>query len=91
MPCADVAGLVLAIEILSPSTARYDRVVKRRFYQRAGVGEYWIVDLNARLVERWQPGQGSPEILAERLVWAPSGATEPLELALEPLFAAIGG
>ncbi|MDD6175556.1 MAG: Uma2 family endonuclease [Firmicutes bacterium] len=31
-------------EILSPSTARTDRLVKLNLYQRAGVREYWIVD-----------------------------------------------
>lgn len=32
--------LLLAIEILSPSTARYDRVVKRRLYQEYHVATY---------------------------------------------------
>lgn len=34
----------MIIEILSPSTARYDRFVKFNLYQRAKVREYWIVD-----------------------------------------------
>jgi Uma2 family endonuclease len=34
----------LVIEILSPSTSKRDRVVKKRIYERTGVGEYWIVD-----------------------------------------------
>ncbi|MBX3133522.1 MAG: Uma2 family endonuclease [Gemmatimonadaceae bacterium] len=85
----DVAGLALAIEVLSPSTARYDRVTKRRFYQRAGVAEYWIVDLDARLVERWQPGDASPEILFEQLRWLPEGAAAALEIDLTAFFAAI--
>jgi len=34
----------LIIEILSPSTASYDRIAKFRLYQKAGVREYWIVD-----------------------------------------------
>lgn len=33
----------MVIEILSPSTARHDRLVKLNEYQRAGVREYWIV------------------------------------------------
>ncbi|MCL2352589.1 MAG: Uma2 family endonuclease [Firmicutes bacterium] len=37
----------LVIEILSPSTARQDRVVKFRLYLQAGVPEYWIVDPDA--------------------------------------------
>ena len=34
----------LVIEILSPSTRKRDREVKRRLYERAGVREYWLVD-----------------------------------------------
>ncbi len=34
----------LAVEILSPSSRRRDEVVKRRLYEREGVGEYWVVD-----------------------------------------------
>ncbi|PYO90641.1 MAG: hypothetical protein DMD66_02035 [Gemmatimonadetes bacterium] len=32
----------------------------------AGVPEYWIIDLEARLVERWRPGDERPEILTEQ-------------------------
>jgi Uma2 family endonuclease len=31
-------------EVLSPSTARYDRTVKLSAYERAGVREVWLVD-----------------------------------------------
>ncbi len=34
----------MAIEILSPSTRRHDKLIKLNLYQRAGVREYWIVD-----------------------------------------------
>jgi Uma2 family endonuclease len=34
----------LAIEIISPSTGRRDRVTKRDIYARYGVPEYWLVD-----------------------------------------------
>jgi len=40
----------MVIEILSPSTARIDRVVKFRKYQQAGVKEYWIVDPDLNLL-----------------------------------------
>jgi len=36
--------LVLAVEILSPSTRRKDLFLKRSKYQDAGVQSYWIVD-----------------------------------------------
>jgi Uma2 family endonuclease len=69
----DVGVPVLAIEILSPGTAARDRGAKRRIYQRAGVAEYWIVDLDARLIERWTPADVRPEVLDQRLAWAPDG------------------
>lgn len=34
----------LTVEILSPSTAHYDRDVKREIYARTGVEELWIID-----------------------------------------------
>lgn len=34
----------LVVEVLSPSTAKKDRMVKYNRYQRAGIKEYWIVD-----------------------------------------------
>lgn len=76
---------LLFIEVLSPSTARFDRVVKRGRYQRAGI-EYWIVDLDSRLVERWMPDEDRPSIHAEQLTWQPTGATMPLVLDLERFF-----
>jgi Uma2 family endonuclease len=41
----------LVIEILSPSTADKDRVLKKNIYARFGVREYWIVDPDARSIE----------------------------------------
>ena len=83
--------LRLAVEVLSPSSARADRIVKRRRLQRAGVPEYWIVDLDARLVERWRPSDKRPEVLEGRLLWQPEGAPVPLLLDLEALFREVGG
>ena len=77
--------LLVAVEVLSPSSGRHDRVTKRPHYQRH-VPEYWIVDLDARLVERWRPGDERPEIVTETLEWHPSGATEPFRLDLTRYF-----
>jgi len=82
----DIRRLLLAVEVLSPSTARADRTVKRRRYQRADVPEYWIVDLDARLVERWRPGDERPEVLTERLTWQPDATREPLTMELAAFF-----
>jgi Uma2 family endonuclease len=81
--------LLLAVEVLSPSTARADRHLKRRRYQRAGVPEYWIVDLDARLVERWRPDDARAELLADTLDWSPVDIDEPLIIELPAFFAAV--
>ena len=81
-----VHRLVLATEVVSPSSARYDRVTKRPHYQRHRVSEYWVVDDLSQTVERWTPDDDRPELLAERLVWQPSGVDEPFELDLVQFF-----
>jgi Uma2 family endonuclease len=82
----DALPIRLAVEVLSPSTARADRIVKRRRFQRARVSEYWIVDLDARLIERWRPGDRRPEVLEEHLEWRPESSVAPLVLDLPAYF-----
>ncbi len=79
-------GLLLAAEVLSPSTARADRVRKRALYRDEGVPEYWIIDMDARTFERSTPGDPRPEILAERLEWQPAGASAPLAIDIVEFF-----
>lgn len=43
----------LVIEVLSPSTARYDRGHKKDIYERCGVREYWIVSPTDKSVEQY--------------------------------------
>ena len=88
-PIDTVIRPLLAIEVLSPGTARHDRFTKRRLYQREKISEYWIVDLDARAIERWRPSDERPELLGERIEWQPTGADEPLLIELEPLFGEI--
>jgi Uma2 family endonuclease len=38
----------LAVEIISPATARRDRIEKKRIYEANGVDEYWLVDPQRR-------------------------------------------
>ena len=81
----EVRHLVLAVEILSPGTASRDRSMKRRLYQEHA-DEYWIVDVDGRVVERWRPWDERPEILDRQLVWQPAGSTEPLTIDLPRFF-----
>lgn len=83
---SEVKRLLLAVEVLSPTTARHDRGKKRHIYQAEGVGEYWIVDLDARCVERWRPEDTRPEVVHEVLEWRPEGGEEALVVDLGRLF-----
>ena len=85
----EVARPILAVEVLSPRTAARDRRIKRRLYQQAAVPDYWIVDLDSRLVERWRPEDDRPEILSETLTWQLSGSAAPFELNLVQFFAEV--
>ena len=80
--------LLVAVEVLSPGSGRHDRVTKRPLYQRH-VPEYWIVDLEARLVERWTPDDERPEVLVEALEWSPADAPTPFRLPLARFFAMV--
>ncbi len=81
-----VRTLLLVAEVLSPSSARGDRFIKRLRYREAGVPVYWLVDGDDRSVEIWTPTDDFPTVQRERLVWHPSGAREPFSLQLADLF-----
>ena len=55
----------LAVEVLSPSTAQVDRGKKFQLYAQAGVGEYWIVDPEMRIVELFVLRKGAYELLGK--------------------------
>ena len=59
----------LAIEIISPSNEREDRIPKKREYASLGIGQYWIVDFPRRQIEvyelRDQPNVAREYVLAE--------------------------
>ncbi|WP_442864115.1 Uma2 family endonuclease [Anoxybacillus sp. J5B_2022] len=43
----------LVVEVLSPSTVRNDRLLKRYYYEKAGVKEYWIADYQHQTIEKY--------------------------------------
>ena len=49
----------LAVEILSPSTARIDRQRKLQLYARHSVRYYWIVDLDLRVIDVYRLESGA--------------------------------
>lgn len=86
---AEAGTPLLVIEVGSPATARYDRLLKRRRYLRAGVAEYWVVDLDAEVIERWISGEERPAVLNERLEWQPWREHPPMLVDLPSLFGEI--
>ena len=66
----------LAVEIVSPSTARIDRGAKLQLYARHGMKYYWIVDPDARSIEAYVLVEGVLRITG-RIVGAGRGALPP--------------
>lgn len=52
----------LAVEVLSPSTAKRDRGYKKNLYERCGIREYWIIDTDSRLIEVYLLTDGRYEL-----------------------------
>ena len=74
----------LVVEVLCPGTVKVDRGVKAQLYARHGVPHYWIVDLDARVIEAHVLRGGAYEP-AGRLEGARPTALPPFpELALDP-------
>jgi len=82
----EAGRLILTVEVLSPSTRRADRGKKRETYQDKGVPEGWIVDTDARVVERWRPNEEMPEVSSERLESHPDTEAPPLDIDLPGYF-----
>lgn len=83
--------LLLAVEVISPSSRRLDRLAKRRLYQANQVETYWIVDHEAGLVEVWHPDDARPEIVSDLLAWRALPDSEELRVDLSRLFDGLPG
>lgn len=79
----------LIIEILSPSTAKMDKVIKFNKYEKAGVKEYWILEPEQKLVSVfWLQANGRygrPEMYTDEDIIGVSIFPE-LEIDLKSVF-----
>lgn len=86
----DIGRPDVAIEIISPGSRRYDRVVKLNSYAAIGVPEYWIIDPEPQTVERLVLTDGglytTTHALAGDAVFAPP-SFDGLEIPLGELWA----
>jgi Uma2 family endonuclease len=83
----------LAIEVRSPSTWRYDIGAKKSAYERSGLPELWLVDIDADVVLVFRRSSARVASFDVALEFARADTlTSPLlpgfELALDALFAA---
>ena len=76
----------LVVEILSPSTAKRDQIVKRKLYQKYGVREFWIADPEAQTIEVCALGEGSNALFTKGSVLT-SPLLPRLQVPLDDIFA----
>lgn len=69
----------LVVEVLSNSTARYDRGHKKDVYEKHGVREYWIVDPVRLSVEQYVLSEGKYVLRDVYHKYAPSALAEMKE------------
>lgn len=80
----DAGRLLLAIEVLSPSSIRADRFLKREKYQAMG-WPTWLVDLEQQMVEVWHPDTEAAAVYTERLQWSPQQGLPSLVIDLRAI------
>jgi len=44
----------LVVEIISPSSIDYDRTIKKDIYEKFGVKEYWLIDIDNKTIEVYE-------------------------------------
>ena len=80
------------IEIISPSTASKDHIMKRELYERFGVTEYWIVQPIDRLIMVYQltpdTCYGRPAVYSEADIIT-VGVLPELQIDLKKVFAGL--
>ncbi|MBL8132760.1 MAG: Uma2 family endonuclease [Anaerolineae bacterium] len=80
----------LVVEVLSPSSIKFDRAQKFHGYERHGVREYWIADPSNEALEVWVLSEGK---FVRQGVYAPgdtfeSAVLKGLTIAVSELLAA---
>ena len=83
----ELHDLLLAVEVASPSNAILDYQIKRDLYLREGVGEYWVINPDARNVSRWRHRDDPGEVRSKEIDFPLDGMSAPLILDLAEFFA----
>lgn len=75
---------LLAVEILSPSTRRFDLMTKRSRYEAAGTASYWVVDPMEQRLTAWDLVDGTYVEVATVSGEEELRATRPFPLTVVP-------
>lgn len=79
----------LVLEVLSPSSATHDHLLKRHIYERARVREYWLVHPYDRMVTIYQleKGEFGKPQMRDLTTATPVGILPGVSIVWEPLLA----
>jgi len=76
---------VLAIEVLSPSTRRFDLMTKRSRYESAGTPSYWVIDPLEPSLTAWDLDEhGVYAEVAHAVGDQPFNADQPFPISVVP-------
>ena len=81
----------LVVEVVSDSTARRDRGIKRERYARFGVPKYWVADIEARQIEVYHLAEDPlrPEVVRDTLRWQPYPDGPVLEIDIQAVMQSV--
>jgi Uma2 family endonuclease len=74
----------IVIEVLSPGTARIDKMLKFSRYQEGGIQQYWIVDPRVPSIEVYELAGGVYELIAHGSGAASVPVAGPLSVTVVP-------
>ncbi len=79
----------LVVEIISPSSSRYDKILKFNKYLESGVKEYWLVDPRDKTVTVFSFQEGAKAVPYGETDKIPVGVLPECVINLAPVFADI--
>jgi len=78
------AAPLLAVEVLSPSTRRFDLTLKWSRFEAAGVGSYWVVDPDEPSLTAWDLIDGAYQQVARVVGDDRYAAARPYDVVVSP-------
>ena len=78
------APLLLAVEVLSPSTRAKDLLLKRGLYEQAGVSSYWVIDPDEPSLRAWDLVNGGYVEVAQATGDVTARLALPFPVAVTP-------